>query len=67
MKPSYFLNSPPFLGNISDANYKAWSLELNKLWKHLGRKISVSVKENPDMYSQIYVQNPVVVPGGRFR
>ncbi|MPC88738.1 Trehalase [Portunus trituberculatus] len=37
------------------------------MWKQLGRKISTTVKDNPEKHSQIYVPNPVIVPGGRFR
>ena len=33
----------------------------------LGRKIKTEVADNPDQYSLIYLPNPVIVPGGRFR
>ena len=30
-------------------------------------QIRASVKDHPELYSQIYTPHPVVVPGGRFR
>ena len=40
---------------------------LHEKWKHLGRKMHGNVKTDPDRYSLIYLDNPFVVPGGRFR
>ena len=40
---------------------------LHERWKHLGRMIKQDVKNNPDKYSLIYLANPFIVPGGRFR
>ena len=40
---------------------------LHGKWKHLGRKTHDKVKHDPDKYSLIYLENPFVVPGGRFR
>ncbi|KAF2349624.1 Glycoside hydrolase family 37 [Trinorchestia longiramus] len=59
--------SPAFLNKIKDSNYRQFASTLVGLWKDLGRKISSTVSEEPQKYSQIYVENPVVVPGGRFR
>nr|XP_006821583.1 PREDICTED: trehalase-like [Saccoglossus kowalevskii] len=50
-----------------DAEYRAWATELQEIWIHLGRKIKEDVKDNQDMYSLIYVDQPFIVPGGRFR
>ena len=36
-------------------------------WHDLGRKIKPDVKANPDKYSLIYMKEPFIVPGGRFR
>jgi len=66
-EPSDWTDSPPVLANITDARYVAWARALNAIWKKLGRVISSKVKEHPELYSQIYVDHPVVVPGGRFR
>jgi hypothetical protein len=34
------------------------------LWKDLSRKIKDEVKEDPSLYSIIYVPNGFIVPGG---
>uniref|UniRef100_A0A2P2HXY8 Trehalase n=1 Tax=Hirondellea gigas TaxID=1518452 RepID=A0A2P2HXY8_9CRUS len=65
--PEDWQENPAFLSNISDPIYRAWAEDLHEIWKDLGRKISIAVKEEPDRFSQLYVDNPVVVPGGRFR
>ncbi|XP_047738979.1 trehalase-like [Hyalella azteca] len=65
--PDDWTESPAFLANISDAQYYKFATNLVALWKDLGRKISPTVAENPEKFSQIYVEKPVVVPGGRFR
>ncbi|XP_069985201.1 trehalase isoform X2 [Penaeus vannamei] len=59
--------SPEFLDKVVDPELEQWGRKLNELWKDLGRKISDDVEQNPDKYSQIFVPNPVIVPGGRFR
>ncbi|CAJ0933589.1 unnamed protein product, partial [Ranitomeya imitator] len=60
------LNIPQFLNHITDSKLRSWAADLHDLWKFLGRKISLNVKNQPDRHSQIYVPNPVIVPGGRF-
>lgn len=59
--------NPKFLQLIHDPEYKQWASKLNDLWNVLGRKMIDDVEKNQDLYSIIYVPNPVVVPGGRFR
>jgi alpha,alpha-trehalase len=59
--------NPKFLSGINDTNLRTFASELNAFWKVLGRNIKKDVKIRPEMYSMIYVDNPVVVPGGRFR
>ena len=41
--------------------------KLNQLWKQLGRKVNKTVLDNQDKFSLVFLPNPVVVPGGRFR
>ncbi|PNF19664.1 Trehalase [Cryptotermes secundus] len=65
--PSDWIKHPKFLKNIVDSDFREWGEKLNDLWKVLGRKMKASVKENPELYSIIYVPHPVIVPGGRFR
>ncbi len=66
-EPPDWKQSPKFLTKIKDPRFKDWATHLNLLWKFLGRKIKDDVRENPSLYSIIYVPNPVIVPGGRFR
>lgn len=65
--PSDWIETPKFLSSIKDPALREWGNELNDLWKLLGRKVKDDVKEHPEQYSLIYIPNPVIVPGGRFR
>ncbi|BES96685.1 alpha,alpha-trehalase [Nesidiocoris tenuis] len=65
--PTDWKQSPKFLEKIADQALKGWGSALNDLWKFLGRKMKDDVRINSDLYSIIYVPNPVIVPGGRFR
>ncbi|KAJ6647157.1 Trehalase, partial [Pseudolycoriella hygida] len=65
--PSDHKENPKFLDSIKDADYRQWARDLNDLWLQLGRKMKDEVKRNQQMYSIIYVDHPVIVPGGRFR
>ena len=60
-------DSPKFLSRIADDGLRAWISELNGFWKQLGREVTGEVYLHPERYSLIFVPNPVVVPGGRFR
>ncbi|XP_050313151.1 trehalase-like isoform X2 [Anthonomus grandis grandis] len=65
--PEDWVEHPKFLDKIGDEKFKAWGKKLNGIWKILGRKMKDDVKNNKDHYSIIWVPNPVIVPGGRFR
>ncbi|KAK4872290.1 hypothetical protein RN001_016414 [Aquatica leii] len=65
--PIDWVESPKFLGNIQDPALKQWGSDLNKIWKLLGRKMKPEVKNNQQFYSILWIPNPVIVPGGRFR
>lgn len=58
--------NPEFLSYVRDDLLRQFGSELNAFWKELGKRIKVDVKDNPDMYSLIYLPNPVILPGGRF-
>ena len=58
---------PKFLKCIISDKLRNWALYLIKFWETLGRKMKEDVKINSHLYSIIYVPNPVIVPGGRFR
>ncbi|MGH0115000.1 UNVERIFIED_CONTAM: hypothetical protein FKN15_067861 [Acipenser sinensis] len=65
--PADWHSGPQFLERISDPSLRSWAAELHALWKSLGRKVRADVKNHPELYSQIYTPNPIIVPGGRFR
>ncbi|KAJ8280272.1 hypothetical protein GJAV_G00052590 [Gymnothorax javanicus] len=65
--PPDWHDKPHFLSKVSDADLRNWAEKLHHLWKSLGRKMRVDVRDHPELYSQIYSPNPVIVPGGRFR
>lgn len=58
---------PKFLEKIKDSVLQKWATHLHHFWKELGRKLKDEVYNNTELYSIIYVQHPVIVPGGRFR
>ncbi|CAG5058245.1 unnamed protein product [Parnassius apollo] len=66
-RPTDWKDNPAFLQRIKDPLLHQWASDLNRLWLELGRKMKEEVKKNQDLYSIIYVDNPVIVPGGRFR
>ncbi|KAJ8955421.1 hypothetical protein NQ318_003519 [Aromia moschata] len=65
--PPDWIERPKFVDNIIDEEFKSWMLGLNAIWKELGRKMKKEVEDNKELYSIIWVPNPVIVPGGRFR
>ncbi|CAK9819937.1 unnamed protein product [Anthophora plagiata] len=65
--PEDWISHPHFLDKILDDDLRKFAADLNRIWKMLGRKIKEDVRIHEDQYSIIYVPNPVIVPGGRFR
>ncbi len=65
--PEDWTANPKLLANINDLTYSLFAQDINARWKMLCRKISTDVEENPDLYTLLYLPNPVIVPGGRFR
>ncbi|XP_030756589.1 trehalase-like isoform X2 [Sitophilus oryzae] len=65
--PEDWTSHPKFLDQIEDHELKNWAKKLNDIWKILGRKMKDEVKQHQDQFSIIWVPNPVIVPGGRFR
>ncbi|XP_063236307.1 trehalase-like [Bacillus rossius redtenbacheri] len=60
-------DDPGFLDGIRDAKLKAYAKNIHMMWAFLARKIKDDVKFNPELYSIMYLPEPFVVPGGRFR
>jgi len=65
--PTDWVQDPQFLAGIADAQLRRWGRALHSDWKFLGRQIKEDVAVHPELYSMIYVANPFIVPGGRFR
>lgn len=65
--PEDIVENPKFLQSIKDSKLKTFGRDLCKIWTHLGRKIKKDVDTHPQRYSLIYLPNPFIVPGGRFR
>lgn len=65
-KPTDYKENPEILNKINDKELRNFAKSLNEIWEELGRKMIDDVKTNPELYSIIYVENPVIVPGGRF-
>lgn len=65
--PQDWTQNPKYVDKIEDENFKKWALGLNKIWLELGRKMRDEVKNHTEQYSIIWIPNPVIVPGGRFR
>ncbi|KAF2885006.1 hypothetical protein ILUMI_21180 [Ignelater luminosus] len=65
--PEDWVEKPSFLENIHDPSFREWGSNLNKIWRELGRKMKKEVERDQELYSIIWVPNPVIVPGGRFR
>ncbi|CAO4387366.1 unnamed protein product [Caenorhabditis nigoni] len=57
---------PDFLKEISNEKQRKLASELNERWKRLARQFTSDVLTHPDMYPLLPVQNPFIVPGGRF-
>ena len=64
--PDDFTKNPEILNRINDKQLRGFAEDLNGVWLDLGRKMKKDVADNPELYSIIYVENPVIVPGGRF-
>lgn len=66
--PEDWKPNPEFINKIpDDMGYRKWAEDLNFIWRRLGRKIKTEVKDNEELYSIIWIPNPVIIPGGRFR
>lgn len=64
--PDDHKKNPKVLDGINDKELRNFASDLNGIWLELGRKMKKDVADNPELYSIIYVENPVIVPGGRF-
>jgi len=65
--PEDWTPEPAFIANLRKPALRNLAKRIAKLWRDLSRRIKDEVRENPQLYSIIYVPNGFVVPGGRFR
>lgn len=65
--PEDWTPRPKFVEKLENTELRGLAIRINGLWKDLSRRIKDDVRENPQLYSIIYVPNGFVVPGGRFR
>lgn len=52
--------------SFQDANYKLFAEDIHHRWKDLGRQIKPELSSS-NRSTLIYLENPFIVPGGRFR
>ncbi|KAL0331721.1 UNVERIFIED_CONTAM: Trehalase [Sesamum angustifolium] len=65
--PDFVAEPEDFLPKVKSPEVRAWALEVHSLWKNLSRKVSGQVLEKPDFYTLLPLENPVIIPGSRFR
>ncbi|KAK9500278.1 hypothetical protein O3M35_001566 [Rhynocoris fuscipes] len=62
--PPDWTAKPSIIKRIKDADYQKFALDLNDIWKILGRKVlNIS---NPERDSVVFLPNGFIAPGGRF-
>uniref|UniRef100_A0A914GVW3 Trehalase n=1 Tax=Globodera rostochiensis TaxID=31243 RepID=A0A914GVW3_GLORO len=68
-EPEDWKENPQKFDQIKDAKLKNWANEMHKMWKEMSKKMAsiMDSKGNQQKHSMLYVSNPFVVPGGRFR
>ena len=63
--PEDWVERPEFVDDIEDERLQELALKMNKIWKHLTRRISKSQSDIEAGSSLIFLEKPFVVPGGR--
>ena len=65
--PDDWVERPEFVDDIEDERFRELALKMNKIWKHLTRKISKNETDIEAKSSLIFLERPFVVPGGRYK
>ncbi|KAJ8927273.1 hypothetical protein NQ314_020276 [Rhamnusium bicolor] len=65
--PRDFKPEPKIIKEISDPVVRSFAKAIISIWPSLTRKVSYHVIEHPDTHSLIPVDNPFIIPGGRFK
>ncbi|XP_076064089.1 trehalase-like [Oratosquilla oratoria] len=55
--------NPTFIARVYDMPLRQWLHSLNDIWRTLGRRVSSKVDENKELYSLLYVPNPLIIQG----
>ncbi|KAK9511962.1 hypothetical protein O3M35_000516 [Rhynocoris fuscipes] len=55
--PTDWLEEPLIFDRIWDDELKKWALNLNTMWKQLGKKVSKAVCDNPDLFATYCLPN----------
>uniref|UniRef100_T1I3H0 Trehalase n=3 Tax=Rhodnius prolixus TaxID=13249 RepID=T1I3H0_RHOPR len=55
--PQDWTEEPEIFDRVRDKNLKKWALQLNQMWKTLGRKVSQIVVDNPDLFATYCLPN----------
>ena len=64
--PEDWIERPEFIDAIADEKFQQLALKMNKIWKHLTRRISKQEADIEAKSSLIFLEKPFVVPGGRY-
>ncbi|GMH09312.1 hypothetical protein Nepgr_011153 [Nepenthes gracilis] len=68
VEPVDFVAEPDgFLPKVKNQEARKWALEVHSLWKILSRRVSEAVKERPERHTLLFLPEPVIIPGSRFR
>ncbi|KHJ41379.1 alpha,alpha-trehalase [Trichuris suis] len=65
--PEDWRPAPRSFNAIKDYELRRWAQTLNRMWKELCRKVRKEVRDHQELFSLLYVPNPFIIPGGRFR
>ena len=67
-EPVDFVAEPQeFLPKVKHPEVRAWALKVHSLWKNLSRKVSQTVKDQPELHTLLPLPEPCIIPGSRFR
>ena len=63
-EPEDWTPEPEFIAKLRKPALRNLAKRIARLWRDLSRRIKDDVKDNPNLYSIIYVPNGFIVPGG---
>uniref|UniRef100_A0A1I7SJ38 Trehalase n=1 Tax=Bursaphelenchus xylophilus TaxID=6326 RepID=A0A1I7SJ38_BURXY len=66
-EPEDWVEKPEKIIGIQDDSLREWALNLHGIWKTLCRKVKQNLFSEKDKHSLLFVKNPFIIPGGRFR